>query len=344
MKIFLVGAFWHGRMTEYCASALNKLGHLVKVFYYNKNGDFIEKVFRDLAMPYLPIERVRKIWREAMSERLIREITLFLPDLILILKVSDLTTYALKTIGNRLKIPVVNWMADDPFRYPLFLEAAHFYDHIFLTDFIHIQQLNLILNRPASHLPNAAEPEVYKPIVLTKEEINKYECDLGLLAWSDCYGSGGILRARVLEQLAGEYKLKIYGDKGWKVLFKKFPSLRESFMGGPLSGEESNKFYNAARIVLNINHPQNKSNTGQRTFEIPCAGGFQLVDKKGGIEDLFKINEEIVCYETIDELKNSITYYLKNPTVRKEIADKARKRVLQSHTYIHRMKELLNGV
>ncbi len=344
MKIFLAGAFWHGHMTEYCALALSKLGHLVKVFYCNKGGSFVEKGFRGLVVPYLPIERLRKQWSEAMNERLVKEIKLFVPDLVIILKVSELTAHTLKIIKGELTVPVVNWMADDPFRYPQFLETAHFYDRIFLTDFIHIQQLNLMLKRPAGYLPNAAEPEAYKPIILTKEERNKYECDLGLLAWSDCYGSGGILRARVLEQLASEHKLKIYGDKGWKVLFKKFPSLQEYFMGGPLSGEESNKFYNAARIVLNINHPQNKCNTGQRTFEIPCAGGFQLVDRRGGIEDLFKINEEIVCYETIGELKNLIAYYLKNQTVRKEITDNARKRVLQSHTYVHRMKELLNKV
>ena len=62
------------------------------------------------------------------------------------------------------------------------------------------------------------------------------------------------------------------------------------------------------------------------------------------MKNSFKLNEEVVCYKNVKDLRNLIKYYLKHPDERKEIAEKSRKRVHKDHTYINRMKELLNEI
>ncbi|MEW6002428.1 MAG: glycosyltransferase, partial [Nitrospirota bacterium] len=62
---------------------------------------------------------------------------------------------------------------------------------------------------------------------------------------------------------------------------------------------------------------------------------------KGDMERVFKINEEIICFETTDELKKLIEYYLRHRDERVEIAEAAYRRVIKEHTYDIRSKEIL---
>ena len=62
------------------------------------------------------------------------------------------------------------------------------------------------------------------------------------------------------------------------------------------------------------------------------------------MERAFKLNSEIICFKTIDELKRLIEYYLRHPDERAQIAEAAYHRVLMEHTYDHRAKEILEMI
>jgi len=81
-----------------------------------------------------------------------------------------------------------------------------------------------------------------------------------------------------------------------------------------------------------------------RTFEIASCGSFQLVDFRKIMHRHFLIGDEIICYTSVDELRDLAKYYLKHPTERRKISDKGYKRVLHEHSYIHRMKEMLSVI
>jgi len=59
------------------------------------------------------------------------------------------------------------------------------------------------------------------------------------------------------------------------------------------------------------------------------------------MEKVFKVNQEIICFKTIDELKKLIDYYLKHPDERAQVAEAAYRRVIKEHTYDDRAKEIL---
>jgi spore maturation protein CgeB len=62
------------------------------------------------------------------------------------------------------------------------------------------------------------------------------------------------------------------------------------------------------------------------------------------MEKVFKVNEEIICFKTIEELKRLIQYYLKHTDERAQIAEAAFHRVKKEHTYDIRAKQILQMI
>lgn len=110
------------------------------------------------------------------------------------------------------------------------------------------------------------------------------------------------------------------------------------------------KIFNASLINLNLHAGGNIRNNFQgdfanaRTFSLAGCGAFQLVDKREAIPLHFKVDEEIVCFETVEELKKKIDYYLAHPKKREEIARAARERAYREHTYAHRIEQMVEFI
>ncbi|MNI82927.1 Spore protein YkvP [compost metagenome] len=114
-------------------------------------------------------------------------------------------------------------------------------------------------------------------------------------------------------------------------------------------------YYNGSKIVLNIHRPSdekyNKNRTGiiaksinNRTFDAASCEAFQLVDSKEELVKHFEEGKEIISYQDNNDLLEKIHYYIAHDEERKRIAKKARKRVLTSHTFQHRIDHLLMKV
>ncbi len=71
------------------------------------------------------------------------------------------------------------------------------------------------------------------------------------------------------------------------------------------------------------------------------AGGFELVDYKSALEELFDPEKEIVYYKDNKELLEKIDYYLNNEKERQKIAERGHRRVEREHTYKHRVEKIL---
>lgn len=345
MKILLVGSNWFGHWVDYCANALDKLGHDTRIFYWNNIGGVAETIFID-KFPEIPIvkRKIKEKWGLVVVNKMFIKVTKeYSPDLIFILHgtgnplLKESLDYLKKELNNK----IITWYGDDPFAHYQFVRSINCYDYIFAGDPASIPPLELIANAKIEYLPASADTEVYKPIELNSEEIDLYNCSIGFVGASHFNSSSSIIRGKVLESLR-EYDVKIYGDNGWKMVVQEFPELINCFKSKTLSAEETNKFMNAAKIIVNVHHPQNKYCTSIRTFEIASSQAFQLVENKPAIKELFEIDKEIVCFESIPELKEKAKYYLDNPKKRLEIAKRGRERVVKEHTYEHRMKRILN--
>lgn len=82
-----------------------------------------------------------------------------------------------------------------------------------------------------------------------------------------------------------------------------------------------------SRINLNSHvRPDGYKYLNERVIQILGSGGFQLVDRVAGIEEIFTPGLELDTWATIDELVEKAKYYLTHDEIRRRIAQKGRER------------------
>jgi spore maturation protein CgeB len=133
--------------------------------------------------------------------------------------------------------------------------------------------------------------------------------------------------------------LKVFGDPAWAD-FLPDPTA----YGGSISyHRELPAFYQCVSVNLNLTSLQMKNGLNQRVFDVPAAGAFLLTDHKEALWELFA-PEEMVTFRTIEEAQEKLAYYLKYPGTRRQVATRARERVLSQHTYGHRLQVIVRQI
>ncbi|MEK9155700.1 MAG: glycosyltransferase [Patescibacteria group bacterium] len=156
--------------------------------------------------------------------------------------------------------------------------------------------------------------------------------------------------------LAKKYNLRLYGQdwtlldrsKGWVQRFGQYFNIHSlaAIQKPKLQLEDEATIYNSSLISINIHEDYQKKYGGdcnERTFKIPLAGGFEITDNVRCIRQYFTSDEMIVAKDGNDWLQK-INYYLKNPEKRHTFIQKARRKVLQHHTYHNRVARLIEIV
>lgn len=104
--------------------------------------------------------------------------------------------------------------------------------------------------------------------------------------------------------------------------------------------EESPVAMNRARINLNISLRSIKSGMPLRVFEIMGSGGFLMTNYQADFLECFVPGSDFVYFEDREDLIRQCSYYLEHEDERKEIALNGLKRIRESHTYVHRVREM----
>ena len=79
-----------------------------------------------------------------------------------------------------------------------------------------------------------------------------------------------------------------------------------------------------------------------RTFEIPACGGFMLHERSAEALGFFEEGKEAEFFGSEGELKDKIGFYLKNETLRMNIAKAGYQRCLKSgYLYTDRARQIL---
>ena len=67
-----------------------------------------------------------------------------------------------------------------------------------------------------------------------------------------------------------------------------------------------------------------------------------LTDWQESLADHFELDDEVICFHDDHELKDKVKYYLRHPTERQRIVERARERILKEHLMEHRVTEMLD--
>ena len=101
------------------------------------------------------------------------------------------------------------------------------------------------------------------------------------------------------------------------------------------------KIFQAASINLNITSKTIQTGISQRVFDVLANKGFLITNYQAELYDLFTPGEDLVVYESLEDLVEKVQYYLEHEEERKQIAMHGYETVKQYHTYDMRLKQML---
>ncbi len=149
-------------------------------------------------------------------------------------------------------------------------------------------------------------------------------------------------RVQLLEQVCARQDMEVWGQ-GIHSL-PETSSIRRCYRGEAW-GIEMYQILSSSKMTLNhhINIAGPYANN-MRLFEATGVGTLLVTDWKVNLREMFEPGKEVVSYRTPEECAELIEYYLEHDEERKSIACAGQKRVLQEHTYYHRMQEFVDMV
>lgn len=104
------------------------------------------------------------------------------------------------------------------------------------------------------------------------------------------------------------------------------------------------RVFAGAKINLNISLKCIRTGVPLRVFDVLSCGGFLLTDFQAEIPELFTPGEELVCYQSMEELVALADFYLRNEEERRRIAENGKRRILSDYTPEKQMKKILEKV
>ena len=318
MKIFCVlgehnyGNPVRGGCYEYVnfLPALRNLGHEV-VFFESFNRDSYRD-FADLNRQFLDKVHVEK------------------PDFILCVQLTyEIWPETLQLVREGTNAVIINWSTDDSWKYEqlsrFIAPSFHLYATTDLDAILKSKRDghdNFVLTQWAANSASLAEP------------LLSAQCQYPVSFIGTAYGK----RFKWISALEKRgIKVECFGH-GWKrgaVAAEEIPKImRNSFIS--LNFSDSG-------IVMNGVVPGRSHQIKARIFEVPCAGGFLMTEYSEGLDNYYRINEEVAVFDGILDIEKKIKYFIENPEERDRLAMAGYLRTRGEHTYEMRFGKLLDA-
>ncbi|GAB6991508.1 glycosyltransferase [Paenibacillus pini] len=236
------------------------------------------------------------------------------------------------------------WFVDDPYFTQDTALLCTGYDSVFTHEMSCIPFYRDLGATNVHYLPLAVNPVMFKPQRCKPEHLYDV-CFIGNAFWN---------RVAIFDELApflNDKKVMIAG--GFWERLSQTRLLQRSVHMGFIPPEETVHYYNGAKVVINIHRPtqqgQDNRNSFQlhgesinpRTYEISACGAMQITDIRSDLSRHYRPGYDIETFETVEELKNKITYYLTHEEERLNMACRSLWTTSQEHTFESRMKSLL---
>ena len=341
LRVLVVLPMYGGSLPigRYCADALRDLGHTVETFEAPAfHGAF--NALKGLRVTADRLEHLETGFLQVVSQAILAKVETFEPDLVLCLAQAPMSRQALRRL-RRDGVATAMWFVEDFRVFTYWRAFAPFYDFFAVIQREPLlDELAAIGVENAIYLPLAALPAFHRPMELSPVERHRYGADVAFLG-------AGYPNRRVAFRRLTHLDFRIWGTEwdGDAVLAR-----HVQMNGGRVSPEDAVKIYNATRINLNL-HSSVQAQTlvtggdfvNPRTFELASIGAFQLVDRRGLMDELFT-DDELATFGDMDELVALIERFLADPDERAAFAARGQARVLRDHTYQQRMTTLLDFV
>jgi len=338
LTIALVGPIYGGSLpiAGYVKRALESLGHQVQWIDHSLHAQSYEVMGR------LNDARHRQLMQgrlaEVLSQWTLAALAESPPDLVLSLAQAPLTLPVLEHLHKK-KFLTAMWFVENYRHLTYWQQMAPGYEFWFVfQQGACLEAFKQAGARQVRYLPMAADPALHRPLTLSEEDRRVYGADVSFV------GAGYANRRRLFPALLNRpWSFKLWGNE-WEGADELRPALQLN--GARVDTATCMKIFNATTVNVNLHSSTGPGLDPQadfvnpRTFELAACGAFQLTDHRSLLSDLFT-EQEIVSFRSFDDVPGLIRTWLADPAARQATAAAARMRLLNAHTYEHRMKDLL---
>lgn len=223
------------------------------------------------------------------------------------------------------------WMPDDPQKFDeISHKLAYPFDAVITSSRDCIPMYRAMGIKDVRYMPFFCDPEIHRKTEVSDDDRQRWSADV---IFAGQYYSE---RAKIIEAIQETgFSIKIWGT-GWR---KNFKAGDNTQIGDRITQENLIKAFNSCKIALNIHHVQSRFGgmvSNARTYESTGCGAFTLCDRTDGIEDLFDIDKEIVCYNDAEDAAEKVKYFLWHGYERQKVAQAGQRRAYREHTVRNR--------
>lgn len=217
-----------------------------------------------------------------------------------------------------------------------FINALLAYDFVFTTKSYNVNRYRALGQQNSFFIPSAYEPTLHHPIS------NQYSIYQNKAFDVTFIGTYDLSRIRYLDAVGWE-RLYVWGDHwGTTKAYRHHPS---RIHPKAIYDFEFADVTSRTKCALGLLREEAQDLHTTRTFEIPACGTMQLAPRNNEILSFFEEDKEIVCFDSKEELKDKVDYYLANDWSRIAIARHGFERCTRDHnTYLDRIKEMFKTI
>lgn len=335
MKILFLGSSEPNACSSFYARAAEKLGH--SVLRYNPCFFTPSSPWDSLHLRLTKTPSKEKVFFE--NENILKLIKEQKMDCVLNISENFISFDLLQAIRELKSRPRLIYHSHDNNFAKGILKPSHFFDTLRLYDLVfttksqNIQRYQM-LGQPQSYfIPSAFEPTVHRPIPVSQSRMPQSSFKVSFI------GTYDFSRDRYVNALDWEH-LFVWGDR-WKK-FSQFKQHQDHIVPHAIYHPDFADVLSRSEITLGLLREEAADRHTQRTFEIPACGTLQIAPRNDEILSFFEEGNEIVCFESPEELHDKVTYYLEHDSQRRKIAERGFERVMSGkHTYQDRTQVML---
>lgn len=345
-KILIVSTQARGCYEDYFVRSFNKLDFEAQFVNTSVLAKWPKKVNQFIAYIIKYNFYKRKATNYILKKTNIEFFQLFekmKPDLVFIYNDSNLLPETIDKIKNS-GSKVILLLADNPmwinYRWWFALDVL-IANLVLVHDKEWMPWMKMLGQNNVNHIIGGGNDEVFYPLNTDDNGEKLYESDILFVGRNYGLNSEAIYRGKILNSLV-EYNLKIYGNIEWLPVFKFYPMLKEKFILKSLTSDELNIARNSTKIYLALANSGLPSGVHLRIFDAALSGTFIITEYRRGIEEIFP-EGMLETFESINDLKEKVDYYLGHEEERKQKALLLRNYVLKNYT-IDRLTERIGSL
>jgi spore maturation protein CgeB len=299
------------------ADSLIKNGHeVIKFTFLNLFSNILIKFEVKYSIPLFYLNKLnRNLYKNVINEK---------PQILIIWLGTQILPSTLAKIRKETNTKIISYIHDDPFSHKYLNNTPKHHKYYWRTLIKGLKYYNLNcfskeLNVIESYnfgskksviLRQFFTPAIHRPLKLTTDEINLYQCEVAFAGHFENDGRDIYIKYLIDNGI----KVNLYGDSSWDFIdFSNWPKNFKKM--NRMSGNEYTKALNGALFCLCFMSKLNRDKYTTRCFEIPACASILVAERTKELENIYCENEEIILFNDKKELLQKIKYLLNNPTL-----------------------------